>query len=217
MSGGKRQQQARAAPPPAPAVYERAQTHPFLREAKAKVLKGLNFQYRSVFCQRDLALWLAAAGRDGDALAILEHAFRNVKFRGKHDVWYAAAAACCVVAHLHRKAGRLEGADPELRRFIDQPAHALVSQPEVWTAAFVRSDIAEERERFGGSFGDPKPGVALEAMAWWAATLIFFREMGLASFPRKGKLDLKRLGSWIEDALDRIRGKLDELAEGERP
>ena len=56
MSGGKRQQRARVAPPPAPAVYERPETHPFLLDAKAKVLRKLNFQYRSVCCQRDLAL-----------------------------------------------------------------------------------------------------------------------------------------------------------------
>ena len=136
-----------------------------------------------------------------------------MRFRGKHDVWYAAATACCVAAQIRRKAGRLEGAGPELQRFIDQPAHALVSQPDIWTAAFVRSDIAEERERFGGSFDDPDPAVALEAMAWWAATLIFFREMAVAGFSRKGKPNLKRLGSWIDDALDRIRGKLEQLAD----
>ena len=85
-----------------------------------------------------------------------------------------------------------------------------MSQPDIWTAAFVRSDIAEERERFGGSFGDPDADVAMEALAWWAATLIFFHEMALAGFPKKGKLDLKRFGSWIDNALGRIRGKLDD-------
>lgn len=78
MSGGKRQRRAkraRAAPPPPLAVYERPETHPFLREAKAKVLRRLNFRYRSVFSQRDLALWLAALGREGDAIGILEYAY----------------------------------------------------------------------------------------------------------------------------------------------
>jgi hypothetical protein len=207
----------RAAPPPAPPVYERPETHPFLREAKAKVLRGLSFRYQSVFRQRDLALWFASIGREGDALPILEHAYSSVKFRGKYDVWYAAATACCVAAHHRHKASRLEGADPELRRFIDQPAHALVTQPDIWTTTFVRSHVAGERGRFGRSFDDPDPDVALEAMAWWAATLIFFHEMALAGFPRRGKLNLKRLGSWIKDAFARIRGKLEELVEDNRP
>jgi hypothetical protein len=41
-----------------------------------------------------------------------------------------------------------------------------MSQPDVWTATFVRRDIAEERARFEGSFDDPDPDVAMEVMAW---------------------------------------------------
>jgi hypothetical protein len=196
-----------------PAVYGRPEPHPFLRKAKAAVLAGINFRYRSVFRQRDLAVWLAALGREHDALRVLEHAYRNVRFRGKYGVWYAAATACCVASYLRRRGDSRERADPDLQRFIDQPAHALQTQPEVWTAAFVRGHIAGERVRFEKSFDHPSPEVALEAMSWWTATLIFFQEMALAGFPRQGRVGLKRLGAWIDDALGRIRGRLDELTD----
>jgi hypothetical protein len=175
------------------------------------VLARLDFRYRSVFRQRDLAIWLAALGREEDALGILEYAYQNVRFRGKYNVWYAAETACCVAAHLRRKGDLGKGADLDLQRFIDQPSHALQTQPEVWTAGFVRSHLAGERKRFGKWFTDPSPAVTLEAMAWWTATLIFFREMAMAGFPRQGKLDLNRLDSWIDDAFARIRRKLDEM------
>jgi hypothetical protein len=106
MSGGRRRhpgRKATAAPPPLPAAYLRPETHPFLREAKAAILAGLNFPYRFVFRQRDLAIWLIAMGRVDDALPILEYANGNVRFRGKYGVSYAAATACSSAARaIHR-------------------------------------------------------------------------------------------------------------------
>src|SRR5262249_48994465 len=104
------------------------------------------------------------------------------------------------------------GADPDLQRFIDPPAHALVTQPEIWTAAFVRKEIASERRQYAAGLNDPTPRFALEAQASWAATLMFFREMALAGFPRQGKLNVGRLESWIDDALARMQRYLQRLA-----
>ena len=70
--------------------------------------------------------------------------------------------------------------------------------------------IEGERKRFEVWFDDPKPLVALEAMAWWTATLIFFREMAIVGFPRKGKSDLRQLELWIDDAFKQIRGRILE-------
>jgi hypothetical protein len=195
-----------------PAFYRLPEANPFLQKQKAVLLKKLNFQCRSVFCQRDLAICLIALGRDTEALQVLDHAHQNVQFRGKYEVWYAAASASCVSAYVRRKQGLHERADLDLQRFIGQPAHAILTQPEVWTAAFVRKHIAGERHRFEQWFDDPDPGKAIEAMAWWAATLIFFREMAVVGFPRKGKLNLARMDSWIRDALALLRNPLDREA-----
>jgi hypothetical protein len=81
-------------------------------------------------------------------------------------------------------------------------------QPDIWTASFVNKHIDGERKRFEVWFDDPKPEVALEAMAWWTATLIYFREMAIVGFPRKGDLDLKRLDLRIDDAFKQIRERL---------
>jgi hypothetical protein len=195
-----------------PAFYGLPEANPFLQKQKVVVLKKLNFQCRSVFCQRDLAICLVALGRDEEAVRVLEYAHRNVRFRGKYDVWYAAVSACSIAAYLRRKQGESQQADLELQRFIDQPAHAILTQPQVWTAAFVRKHIAGERKRFEQWFNDPDPGKAVEAMAWWAATVIFFREMTFAGLPRKGKLNVARLDSRIDDALAQLRNRLDREA-----
>ena len=203
-----------AHPPPIPEVYSKPETHPFLHKRIAAVLKTLNFQHRSVTCQRDLGIFLFALGRKFDALKVLKYAYRHVEFRGSYRVWYAAASACCVHSYLRRKRKDSDRADPDLERFIDRPAHGMLFQKEIWTATFVRKHIAGERKRFKVWFDDPKPEVALEAMAWWTATLIFFREMAILGFPLKGKLDLEKLDLWIDDSLMQIRHR---IMDDERP
>ena len=194
---------------PLPVVYRQQEANCFLQKKKAAIAKKLDFRYRSVFCQRDLAICLIALGRNAEALRVLDYAHQNVAFRGKYDVWYAAASACCVASYLRRKKGQHSRADVDLQRFIDQPAHALVTQPDVWTAAFVRKHIAGERKRFEERFDDPDADNAVEAMAWWIATLIFFREMAVVGFPRKGKLNVVRLDSWLDGGLALLRNRLD--------
>jgi hypothetical protein len=152
-----------------------------------------------------------ALGRNADALQMLDYAHQNVQFRRKYDVWYAAASACCVAAYLRRGKRQPKRAELDLRRFIEEPAHGLQTHPQIWTAAFVRKHIAGERERFEQWFYDPNPKHAVEALTWWTATLIFFREMTFTGFPRKGKLNLKRLDSEIKDAMARIRDRLHRL------
>jgi hypothetical protein len=95
-----------------------------------------------------------------------------------------------------------------LQRFLDAPAHGVQLQPKIWTASFIRKHIAGERKRFQVWFNNPRLDDALEAMSWWAATLMFFREMAILGFPRKGKLDLKRLDLWIDSAIEQIRERI---------
>ena len=196
--------------PPIPDVYSKPETYPFLRMQKAAVLKTLNFQHRSVTRQRDLGILLFAVGRKADALQVSKYAYCHVEFRGSYRVRYAAASACCLHSFLRRKGQDSDRSEPDLQRYLDKPAHGMLFQTDIWTATFVRKHIAGGRKRFQVWFDDPKPEVALEAMAWWTATLIFFREMAILGFPRKGKLDLKRLDLGIESALKQIRGRILE-------
>ncbi len=202
--------------PPAPKVYSKLETNPVLREQKAFVFKTLNFQQQSVSRQRDLGICLFASGRKADALQVLRHAFRHVQFRGSYRVWYSAASACCVYSYILRRVKDSAPDIPNFQPFLDQPAHAIQLQPDIWTASFVNKHIAGERNRFEVWFDDSKPKVALEAMAWWTATLIFFREMAILGFPREGKLDLKRLDLWIDNALTHIRERILEAEKSAR-
>jgi hypothetical protein len=196
-------------PPPAvPNVYGEPETNPVLCEQKAFVLKTLNFQHKSVTRQRDLGICLFALGRKADALQVLRYAYRHIQFRGSYRVWYSAASACRVYSYLRRTNKDSARTLPDFRRFLHQPAHGIQLQPKIWTASFVEQHIEGERKRFEVRFEDPKHRVALEAVAWWIATLIFFREMAMLGFPREGKLDLKRLDLWIDDAFKRIRERL---------
>lgn len=196
--------------PPNPEVYQKQETHPYLHKRKAIVFRTLNFQHRSVTRQRDLGICLFAAGRKADALEVLKYAYRHVEFRGNYRVWYAAASACCVYSYLRRKGRDSDRVAPDLQRFLDEPAHGVQLQPKIWTASFIRKHIAGERKRFQISFNDPRLDDAIEAMAWWTATLIFFREMAILGFPSEGKLDLKRLDRWIDSAIERIRELIPE-------
>ncbi len=179
---------------------------------KTKTTRIFDFRYRSVFSQRDLAICLIALGRNGEALRVLDYAHQHVKFRGKYDVWYAGASACCVAANVRRSEGDDQRAKLDLQRFVDEPSHALMDQPEIWTAAFVRRHIAGERKRFGPRFDSPDLSVAVEAMTWWVATLLFFREMAVLGFPRKGKLNVARLDFSIGKAMTLLRSRLQSEA-----
>jgi hypothetical protein len=194
--------------PSAPKVYSKPETNPVLREQKAFVVKTLNLQHQSVSRQRDLGILLYASGRKADALQVLRHAFQHVQFRGSYRVWYSAASACCVYSFIRRRDKDSAPTIPDFQRFLDQPAHAIQLQPDIWTASFVNKHIEGERKRFEVWFGDLDPKVALEAMAWWTATLIFFKEMAILGFPRRGKVDQKKLDLWIDDAVKRIRERL---------
>jgi hypothetical protein len=143
-------------------------------------------------------------------LPILDYAHRSVRFRGKYDVWYAAASACCIACYLRRRSGQQKKAIQDLQKFLKPPCHAIVFQTGIWTAAFVRKHLAEERERFARWFDSPKTGTAIEARAWWIATLVFFRELALNGFPRKGKISVGRLDLWIEKALEELAVKLHD-------
>lgn len=192
---------------PVPAVYRLPEPNPFLRKQKAAILKNLDFRYRSIFRQRDLAICFMALGRDTDALRVLDYAHQNVQFRGSANVWYAAYSACCIASFLRRRKGQVRWAGKNMQRFIDQPAHGIFFQTETWTAAFIRSHLEKERIRFEQWYENPQLEAVVEARAWWIATLIEFRESALLGYPRKGKLNLKRLDSWIEDALAQLRDR----------
>jgi hypothetical protein len=199
-------------PEPLPAFYRKKEKNRFLQEMKTDIAKKFDFRYRSILCQRDLAICLIALGRNGEALRVLDYAHQHVKFRRKYDVWYAAASACCVAANVRRSEGNDQRAKLDLQRFVDEPCHALMTQPEIWTATFVRRHIAGERKHFGPSFDSADLSVAVEAMAWWAATLIFFREMAVLGFPQKGKLNVARLDVLIDEALALLRNRLQSEA-----
>ncbi len=194
--------------PAVPKVYSKPETNPVLREQKAFVLKTLNFQHQSVTRQRDLGICMFALGRKADALQVLRHAYKHIKVRGSYRVWYAASSTCCVYSYLRNQGKDSDRTALDLQRFLDQPAHGIQLQPDIWTASFVNKHIEGERKRFEVWFDDPKPLVALEAMAWWTATLIFFREMAIVGFPRKGELDLKQLDLWIDDAFKQLKERL---------
>ena len=191
-----------------PAVYGRAESNAFLKEEKANILKKFNFQNESIHRQRDFAICLIALGRSTEALQMLDYAHTNVEFRGSYNVWYAAASACCVSAYLRRKKGQQTRAIRDLQRFLEPPCHGMVFQTDVWTAAFVRKHLAEERKRFAHWYDNPELTTAIEARAWWIATLMFFRELATLGFPKKGKVPLKPLDLGIERALEELAAKL---------
>lgn len=195
-----------------PAVYRQAETNSFLKQEKASILKKFDFRQRSVCRQRDLAICLIALGRNKGALQILDCAHTNVAFRGSYGVWYAAASACCISSYLRRKKGQHKRATLDFQRFLEPPWHGILFQPDVWTAAFVRKHIAGEREQFAPWFDSPDLSGAIEARAWWIATLLDFRELALNGFPRKGKVSVTRLDSWIESAFAELRNKLHEVS-----
>lgn len=196
------------APAKLPAVYERAESNAFLKEEKARILKKFDFRHRSIDHQRDFAICLIALGRSTEALQILDYAHTNVQFRGSYYVWYAAASACCVSAYLRRKKGQQARAIRDLQRFLEPPCHGMVFQTDVWTAAFVRKHLAEERKRFAYTYDDPELAAAIEARAWWIETLMFFRAFANLGFPKKGKVSLKQLDTGIEHALAELAATL---------
>jgi hypothetical protein len=198
--------------PNLPAVYGRVETNSFLKQEKARILKEFNFQNRSVDRQRDFAICLIALGRTTDALQMLDYAQSNVQYRGKAYVWYAAASACCLSGYLRRKKGQQARASRDLQRFLEPPCHGMVFQTDVWTAAFVRKHLAEERKRFAYWYDNPKATAAIEARAWWIATLVFFREMALIGFPKKGKVSVRQLDIGIAKALEELAARLQREA-----
>jgi hypothetical protein len=208
MAKGKSSAPSLQNPANLPAVYRRAEPIAFLKEEKARILKRFSFQHRSINQQRDFAICLIALGRFADALQMLDFAHRNIQFRGSHYVWYGAATACCVSAYLRRKKGQETRAIRDLQRFLEPPCHAIVSQTDVWTAAFVRKHLAQERSRFACWYDDPELTAAIEARAWWIATLVFFREFALLGFPKKGTISVERLDLGIEQALEELAAKL---------
>lgn len=208
MAKGKSSAPGLQAPAKLPAVYERAETIAFLKEEKARILKKFDFRDRSIYHQRDFAICLIALGRFAEALQMLDYAHMNVQFRGSYYVWYAAASACCVAAYLRRKKGQQTRAVRDLQRFLEPPCHGMVFQTDVWTAAFVRKHLAQERNRFGCYYDDPELTAAIEARAWWIAELMFFREFAALGFPRKGKISVKRIDTGIERALEELAAKL---------
>lgn len=196
-------------PEPLPPVYRRRTPHELLQSLKEATLKTLSTRARSVLRQRDLGICYLAAGRERDALAILDHAHRGITFRGKHDVWYAAASACLVSRHVRRVVLREPVDDGEVQRFLSPPAHAVISQPVLWTAPFVRRHVAGEQSRFQPSFSHPKPEVAIEALAWWSATLIFFLEMADLGYPvQVPDPDVRELETSLSEALARLGATL---------
>jgi uncharacterized protein (TIGR02996 family) len=63
-------------------------------------------------------------------------------------------------------------------------------------------------KRKSGSPDDSDLNTAIEAWAWWTATLMFFREMAFLGYPPRGKMGLD---SQIYNALEKI-AHLDEVA-----
>ncbi len=192
-------------PEPLPPVYRRRTPHEVLQSSKKATLKTLSTRVGSVLRQRDLGICYLAAGREGDALAILDHAHRGITFRGKYDVWYAAASACVASRHVRRVVLREPVDSGEVQRFLNPPAHAVISQPLLWTAPFVRRHVAVEQSRFQPSFSHARPEVAIEALAWWSATLIFFLEMAQLGYPPQvPDPDVRELETSLEEALARL-------------
>jgi hypothetical protein len=198
--------------PPLPAAYGRLETNPYLRSRKASVVKTLNFQARSVFCQRDLAVCLIAVGRIRDAIQVLHYAHQNVRFRGSFGVWYAAATACSVALFIYRKSKQHGREERYFRRFVDPPAHAILTQPDVWTATMVRREIARERERFDRGCHHIDAKLGIEEMAWRIASVIFLREMAFGGYIRRGRLNLGLVDRWIEKSLAQLSSRVKGIS-----
>jgi len=178
------------------AFYARRELEPTLAELKVLASKGLSLRGRSVLRQRDFAVALHALGRDDDALAVADWPQRSVQFRGKGDAWYAANAAWAVASRIRRRRGNAAVAMADLQRFVDQPAHALLTQPHLWNEARMRELAGVELRRFDDASKRAGP-LAADSMAWAAAELTFFRETAVPPFPHAGF----ELG-WLETATE---------------
>lgn len=199
--------------PSIPATYRRTrEPNAYIAREKARIVRQLNFGRWSVYFQRHLGLYLLALERTAEAIQVLRYAHRNVVFRGNYDVWYNAASACSIESYLARTRGRVTSdAAPCPQRFVEEPASALISQPSVYTAPGVRRYLAAERERYSTKFDDLDPDVAVEALAGWAETLIYVRELSWLGFPAKGKLDVKSIDSEIKKTLALLGASLKRL------
>ncbi len=196
-----------------PAVYRKRTANKLIQSLKEATLASLNTQARSVLRQRDLGTCLLAFGLDRDALAVFDYADRSVTFRGKYDVWYAAASACALSTYVRRVVLHENHEVVDLQRFLAPPAHAVVSQSALWTPSFVQKHLTGELARFQPSFTHAKPQVALEALSWWIASLIFFHEMAHLGHPsRTSNAYRTRLHTSAQDAMVRIRGILGDNA-----
>ena len=180
---------------------------------KKNALKKINNKprYLSVCRQRDLAICMLSVDRQDDAIAIVQFAQQGCSYRSGVDVWDATGQSAAVVAYMRRNEKDYFPTD-ELNKFIEQPAHALFTQPEIYTSSGILAHLEKERARHSFLFDNPDPNTALEAMCWWTSTLIFFRVFADLGYPRDKQLDVNELDKRINEMLKRIRQNVEDMA-----
>jgi hypothetical protein len=207
-NGPTKPQTGGAAGPPSRLVafYSRREIEPSLAALKQLVAKTLSLRGRSVLLQRDLAIALHSLGHDEDALDVVEWPQRSVQYRGKGDAWYAANAAWSVSSRIKRLRGESRDALVDLKRFVDRPAHALLTQPMLWSEARLRDVSRAECARFDDA-STREDTLAIDSMAWAVGEHVFFRETAVQPFPHAG-FEVRWLDETIEELLERLAVRL---------
>jgi hypothetical protein len=186
-----------------PAFSAEGETNAFLSAYKeSRAGRWSLTRMEPLFEAVDLAVYLIALDRPGEALEVVSFLSSSVAFTGNYNIWTPVGYALCWQARLHRLAGDTARADAALQRVREHPFLVNLRQERVGQLLDrARADIdAASREKTAKA--------ACHKLARALDTACFFVETGHAGFPWAGWYSVPQGEALVMDGLGRMGERL---------
>lgn len=185
------------------------ETHPFLQRFKKSW--GKRFRHtrtEELFEGVDLAHYLTALEREGEARDLLHYLVDDQEFNGTYHTWTALGCGMTLLARLQRLAGEDVARRTQLQRLVGHNYRVAVVEGEL-------EQLLEEHDAVVREALDDTLKWGAHALSRHLMSLNFFRETVDGAFPHAGTYPVEGLDAAIHEALRALRTKLGPPREGD--
>lgn len=180
------------------------ETHAFLKAHKRALSKKWSLKsMNALFDGVDLAFFLAASKRDGEASEICNLLAASVSFAGNFNIWTPVGYAICLKARLLREAGKADEADAALKPVIANPFNRTPIQAQI------DKDLSALPADLEKALAQSAKKASCQTVSRKLYTICWYLEMSLAKVPGFAGYPAEQLQELWRRGLPKLAARLD--------